>query len=238
MTFPIPPQIWAERPITSIWTDFTNAYDGKTLIGSYPAGAPMNDWTLLSSANASVSFQVDSAPGSISGQAFHLVGGSNLNNSTYFTWDYIPAASDLDVLVGVKPVVLVPGSTHAGAMAHVIQPAPDDPVQYRTAFIQSGGAPLLSSSDTGGSDGASISNTVTAGQWYWLRLNIAGDAMKAKFWLRSDPEPSGWMNTLDTARAASPGGVGLLFNRRITSESLIDFFSVSLDGSPAYAPGL
>ncbi len=71
MTFPIPPQIWAKRPITSIWTDFTNAYNGKTLIGSYPVGAFMADWT---APDMKPSFTTDAnevalACGSTSGQA-------------------------------------------------------------------------------------------------------------------------------------------------------------------------
>ncbi len=43
---PHPAADLGNRPTTSIWTDFTNAYNGETLIGSYPAGAFMADWTL------------------------------------------------------------------------------------------------------------------------------------------------------------------------------------------------
>lgn len=233
MTFPHPAPLFASKRITSIWTDFKDAYDGKTLIGSYPTGSFMSDWSALT-ADVPSTRTVTTAAGSISGQALHLAGTSGLNASSFLTWDYLAPLADADILLGIKPVTIVAGEASFGIAGRVL----DSPIRTRSGHINPSGAPRLAALSGVSGDLSPITNTVTTGQWYWLRLNLSGNDSRAKFWLRSASEPSSYMNTLNSTVALLAGATGVTFNIANTNDCLIDFFSVSIDGSPAYGPGL
>lgn len=235
MTFPIPPQIWAKRPFTSIWTDFTNAYDGETLIGSYPVGVPLADWT---GSGGSYSNTVTALAGTISGQAVYLIGTAATGNTGFVTWNAIPAVADVEVLQGImvdlvwaSPAARCAGSilrcTDANnfAMITLLDGANHDNVDF---FIANAGTvesntPLFSWS---------------IGVWYWVRSQVTGDLYRIKIWPRSEPEPPAWTATYTTAHQPGPGLVGIASSSRYASRIACDFFSVSTDGTPAYGPGL
>lgn len=233
MTFPIPPQIWTQRRNTSIWTDFTNAFDGETLIGSYPVGGPLADWT---GSGGSYSNSVAALAGTISGQAVYLVGTAATGNSGFVTWNAIPPVADVEVLQGIAVDVVwaSPAARCAGsilrckdannfAMITLFDGASRDNVDF---FVVNAGTVV--------SDTPLFSWSI--GVWYWVRTQAAGDLYRIKAWPRSAPEPQDWTATYVTAHQPGPGLVGMASSSRYASRIVCDFFSVSTDGTPAYGP--
>lgn len=248
MTFPIPPQIWAERPNTSIWTDFTNAYNGETLIGSYPVGALMADWSHPSGSPDIAAVAVH--PGAISGQAFRHADSTSTGRNTVFLWGYagLSAVLDFDVLLGVLVV-----STQDGGELAVPQ---GGNIVARRGSIEAGSHSVQGLGLTGAAnlrDRAEISESSPAGfvsstptmpflwdlsRWYWQRFRGEGGEYMLRRWPRGEPEPTVWHNTLSGGALLTPGQVGIYASNRGHAEQYFDFFSVSLDGRPAYGPDL
>lgn len=235
MTFPIPPQIWAKRPITSIWTDFTNAYDGTTLIGSYAVGAPPGDWT---GSGGSYSGGIAARAGTVSGQVMQLIGTAATGNSGSFTWNAISPVADVEVLQGIC-VDLVWGSPAARCAGSVLRRV--DGNNFATITLFDGANNDNVDFFIGGAgtfEGETPLFSWAIGVWYWVRTQAIGDDYRIKVWPKSDPEPPAWTATYTTALQPGPGLVGIASSSRSASRVVCDFFSVSTGGTPAYGPGL
>ncbi|QJP13675.1 hypothetical protein G3545_08410 [Starkeya sp. ORNL1] len=233
MTFPIPPQIWAKRPITSLWTDFTNAYNGKTLIGSYPVGVSPSGWT--SSGTTGFTTDIVALGDTTSGQALRVRGAATTGNSGSLIWDHIVPAFDVEVLMGVY-VDATGGTVASRQIGSVIR---------RSSATDSVIFALFDSTDRDQIEinigPISPSYAVFSwqlGTWYWMRMRSQGDDYVARVWRKVDPEPSAWTATLTDSSLTLPGQIGVSGSSRTPALIYCDFFSVSLDGTPAYGPGL
>jgi hypothetical protein len=221
--------IFGSRPqaaVTSIYTNFLNAYDGDTLIGSYSAGSLMPDWTrALGNAGAPSSNQVIAMAGTISGQAFRMVGSSGINSGAYYTWNYIAARQDSEILMSVYMDNNIAAPISVGATLQRFQST----ATYLGvgATIVQGQCPVVGVNNGG--------KSYTTATWYWLRHKTSGSTAWGKFWQRGTPEPLSWDVTAPTGTPQT-GLVGITFNYRTGITLRSDWFSVSTDGTPAYGP--
>jgi hypothetical protein len=240
MTFPIPPQIWAERPITSIWTDFTNTYDGTTLIGSYPVGAFMADWTKETSGDPNI-FRVDTVAGSISGQAFHHRGTNtgSVGMTKPYTWNAIGTVADAEILIGFRCTSTTAnyGLMGSGMLRYNVT-SPGRSIRGELLGGAHDVRRLIASIDASIALDLTLTQAWPFNEWAWMRLQAIGTGRKLKIWRRADPEPDAWDLEGISAEPSVAGKVGISAAIFEISETYFDFFSVSTDGTPAYGPGL
>lgn len=235
MTFPHPAPLFANAGITSIWTDFKNAYDGKALITSYPVGAGPAGWT--NDGTTGFTTNIVANGGAISGQALRVVGSSGIGNSGALTWDYIGSVLDAEVLMGVY--VDVAGGTLAsrqiGSVLRMVDPSHlallglFDAVSHDNLEVT-----------IFGSSNSSITPAFVwpLDTWLWMRMQSIGNTYNFKVWAKSAPEPGSWTATVSNSVLTAPGALGVTGSARASALIYCDFFSVSLDGTPAYGPGL
>lgn len=75
------------------------------------------------------------------------------------------------------------------------------------------------------------------GDWFWMRVNLNGSALRARAWKDGDAEPGTWQ--IDTTDATySSGALGLVFyTNAAINEQAIAYFSYSTDpATPAVGP--
>lgn len=226
MTFIINPYVFATVPATtSIWTDFLNAYDGSTQIGSYSTGVMMPDWTRAVGSGAPASNQVVSMAGTVAGRAFRMVGSTGINQTAYFTWNYVGTHQDAEILMSMYIENVYAAPTNIGGP--------------RQRFVSVSGALGTAASIINGScptvGTANGGKSYAADTWYWVRFRTNGTTVQGKFWQRGTSEPSSWDATA-TISTSTTGAAGLAFNYRSDIEWRTDFFSISTDGTTAYGP--
>jgi hypothetical protein len=246
MAFPAPAPLFASG-ITSIWTDFKSVYDGKTPINRDPLGSFMNYWS-YGSALPDIA-TIATAPGSISGQAFRHGDRTATGRNTMGSWDLPQLASVLDceILMGVLIVQHQDGGSLAIPQGGNIF-ARRQTVSSSTYFVQGMGFDGASNvrdreniAEFAPAGTLSSPNTMSSwdlNTWYWLRFRAEGDAYRLRRWLRASAEPATWDVVLPGGTLLTPGALGILASNREVSQQYFDFFSVSLDGRPAYGPGL
>lgn len=224
----------------SIWTDFRDKWAGETYLGSYSAGSFMPDWSLVYGSGTATA-DIIAIPGAISGQAFRHANTESVGSVDMYRWDTLPTAVNMDVLMGgfvlqandtsekiVGPLAtLSASSTFNGAYLNASDVLGDE---FRI-WSQNGGVPSV----------ASLSAPWAPLVWYWFRINVNGSTIRAKYWQRGSTEPSGWTLTLPSGTAPSaPGRAGVIMSAEVTlggpSSHYIDFFSVCMDGNPAWGP--
>ena len=230
MTFPFPVMF----PVlaggtTSIWTDFSE----------YTPGVFMPDWASYPSLGGPPTSIVAVAPGgSISGQALKVTGTGSLSvgESCAFTWSDVPLVADCEILLGVFVTQVVPayrliGGPIArfdlGTVRYVYAEAYGTTQDIYAIRAADGGSPVF----------ASVNDAVWGTNlWYWMRHRSIGGTHEFKMWLRGTTEPAGWTVSLSSAIPAAAGATGFHAATGNLSEQYWDFFSVSIDGTPAWGP--
>lgn len=240
MTFPFPVMLNGHEWGNSLWTNFTDKWNGPTYLGSYTPAVMMPDWTQVVGAGATALVEAG-VGGSISGQAFHHGNGVAVGFIDTYTWDAAPSVSNCDVLIGFTVVRSNdPQDIVAGIVAPFVASSTLNYAALRRStsignklgiWSQDGGLPSTADAAAGWSD-------LT---WYWMRMNVSGSTIRAKYWLRGSSEPGGWTTTLSSGTPpGSPGKSGVILGAESTttglSEHYVDFFSVCTDGTPAWGP--
>ncbi len=233
----LPPSrpLFASKRITSIWTDFKDAYDGKTLITSYPTGAGPAGWT--SSGTLGFATDIVSNGGAISGQALRVRGSSGTGNSGSLTWDYVGSVFDAEILMGVY--VDVTGGTLASRQIGSIMRTTDPSHLAVLGLFDSVSHDDIELSTFGsGTGGTTVPFAWPLDTWLWMRMQAIGNNYKMKVWTKASAEPSSWSATWTDSILTVAGALGVSGSSRASALIYCDFFSVSIDGSPAYGPGL
>lgn len=239
MTFPFPVVLNGHEWGNSLWTDFTDKWDGATYLGSYTAGVIMPDWTLLFG-SAGIAFVEAGIGGSISGQAFHHSNSDVVGSLDYYRWDATPSVNDIDALIGFSVVRSAdPQQAAAGILAPWVAPN----IMNYAALTRStslGNKLSIWSQNTGIPSTTDVPAGWSDLAWYWMRMNVSGPTIRAKYWLRGSSEPGSWLVTLVSGTPAGAGRAGVILGAESTlaglSEQYVDFFSICTDGTPAWGP--
>lgn len=218
----------------SIWTDFKDRWNGNTYLGSYSTGSFMSDWSIN---GTSVTSQVISTSGSISGQAYAHAAAQSSGTQHILLWNTLPSVSNCDILIGGRVIVTPP--TPTDGFGAIIRRNANGYV--RALFTGSSTFPRnivgLLSINSANVYNTNYSYTWSLNTWYWIRINASGGTIKVKTWPRSSSEPASWGVTWSPLiPQTSAGQSGVLLAGAANSSQQIDFFSFCSDGNPAWGP--
>lgn len=221
---------------TSVWTDFKVAYDGPYWVDAYRVGYFMPYWAEEIPATSPSVKEIVADQSALSGQSLRLVGSQGSNTLNVFSWPYPIPAANCDLLIGMKPVSVVSGAEVGGMVARFVA---SPSITYKSAHIAQAQAPVIVATNSGGTDTQPTSNTLTPGNWYWMRLNLNGNVAQSKVWARGSAEPGSFSTSQTSSRASAAGNsIGIRFNNRLGVEMRVDWLSYASDGTPAYMPFL
>jgi regulation of enolase protein 1 (concanavalin A-like superfamily) len=152
---------------------------------------------------------------------------------TAASWDdVINAGEEVDIIC--KVLWTSGGSYNIGPGARLSGGSTDE-TGYVIWCSEAGNQIILRRYDAGvgSSDLATHSHTLTTSTYYWVRLKIVDDNIKAKIWDDGGSEPGTWdIDYDDTSPIAHSGGAGLV---DYSVDGWCDYISIGVDGAePSY----
>lgn len=150
------------------------------------------------------------------------------------SWDDVEDGNHADVEIVAK--IKLPGSGNNEQIAGIAGRAAGTASTtdwYRAAHVVLTDTSELAKHVSGSyTQLGSEANTLTAGDWWWLRLRMNGTTIRAKFWKDGTSEPGSWeVDTTDSSLSAA-GWVGVFAwdNDDIVD---VDVFGVGTNGDAA-----
>jgi len=206
-----------------------------TDFSEYTVGQAPADWVDV--AGNITTLTIVSKTGLTGGKALRIENSTFDNTDRAARWSAVPSKADTEVLVKVRFPSDGYGGSHGLFLFARVASADPKSGYYNQQRANLGGTNQIY--DPLGNNLASIdTNLDPAVGWpdrtlfAWMRFRVNGTALKSKFWLDGDPEPTSWLleTTDSTVTIAGYSGVGLIA-RRTTLE--VDVYSVGTDGDPA-----
>lgn len=204
---------------------------------AYSTGSEPPDWTARWAAALSAAAAVFTVETDISGTSFGdqvLQVDYQVSDYSALSWDDVGSQADVDIKVRVRwrqanilsygTGLVVRGDEDSnGEIGYVVAgyPYANKLLLWR---IENGSYSEIGS--------AYIPRTLIVDQWYWLRLQISGTALKVRLWRDDEGEPAAW-NIEETDSNISAAGWCGVFVRKDDGE--VDWFGAGTgtDAPPA-----
>jgi hypothetical protein len=211
----------AVQPRSHLVTDFREYSTGSNL--------DAQGWTETGDASGNMTWDIQDNNDSLSGRRL-LADKTSSSSTRFITWDYVGTQGTVQILARLKIVEF------ANTTGFLVARLTDNNNYYICLPRDLATDVLEIGEETGGTQSA-VANTAftwNTTDWFWVRFQLNGTALKAKAWTYGDAEPGTWtVETTDNSH--STGKVGFAtFN--VTGNYLCDFFSVALNGATAPFP--
>ncbi len=164
-----------------------------------------------------------------------LIGTHSGTGRKLIAWDELDNADDIEVLAKLRAST-DGGTAGMGVGAIVLRASGAAGSENAFVFTQLTAGCSIRRYSNGGEAQLQYGGgaSVTVNQWYWLRAQAIGTALKLRNWRDGDAEPGTW-SAQTTSALFESGWVGI--GHGATSGVLsCDFFSYGLNGAPAPGP--
>lgn len=206
-----------DSPSNIYWTDFSE----------YTTDAPPSDWSVMAESDFA-NLQVKEDINFTGGKYLNLEGGG-LTLRNFITWDAVPDATDVEILVRYK---ILDAQGEPYATVRLSGTTVSNLTAYRGGYRQTSDSYRISGYNEGSffpiSSGPTNSPSDLDG---WLRVRIIGNNLKLKIWVVGNSEPAGWNIDSDDSTISGAGKTGL--HIRGAGVVNIDIFSVAINGEEA-----